>query len=55
MGYGKPYKYQGPWPTAYHLMKFNYTLVLEFDNGQAPIQVKNINGFEVSFKNYTVV
>ena len=48
MAYGKLQKFQGPFPTSYNLMAFNYTLGIQFDNGRTPLQVKNNNGFEVT-------
>ena len=49
VAYSKPYKYQGPQPSAFFIDIGFFTLGIEFDNRTTEIQVRNKDGFEVSF------
>ena len=55
VAYSKPYKYQGPQPSAFFIDIGFFTLGIEFDNRTTEIQVRNKDGFEVSlFCDYVI-
>lgn len=46
LAYGQDVEFEGPFPSSYTLS--GNGLVIEFDNGNANLDVRNTNGFEVS-------
>lgn len=46
LAYGQDVEFEGPFPSSYTLS--GNRLVIEFDNGNANLDVRNTNGFEVS-------